>query len=95
MFFSAFSLERATYLVPLDSDPLADRGGVSSRIILEYLRQHLSEIVKDGITFQYDNGPTFKAYRMQDWLQRYTRREGVILPIWPPYSPNLNPIKSL
>lgn len=82
-------------LVPLDGNPLAKRGGVTSRIILKYLQEHLPEIVEDGITFTHDNRPTFKARIVQDWLKKYARREGVVLPDWPPYSPDLNPIENL
>jgi hypothetical protein len=32
---------------------------------------------------------------VQDWLKNYARREGVVLPDWPPYSPDLNPIENL
>ena len=95
MFFAAFCLERATGLIPLDGDPAAKRNSVTGRIILECLKTHLPEVIDDGMTFQYDNGPTYKARIVQRWLRSYTRREGVFLPSWPPYSPDLNPIESL
>jgi hypothetical protein len=65
MFFGAFTLDRATDLVCLDGDPEADRGGVTGRIILECLQQHLPEIIEEGMTFQHDNGPTFKSHLVQ------------------------------
>lgn len=95
MFFGAFSIDRATGLVPLEGDPEAAHGGVSSRIILECLKQHLPEIIDEGMTFQHDNGPTYKARIVQRWLRNYATREGLFLPTWPPYSPDLNPIENL
>lgn len=96
MFFAAFSLTSSSELVPLEGDPLARRHGVTGRIILECLKEHLPEIPDpDGITFQHDNGSTFRAKIVQNWLKGWARREGVILVDWPPYSPDLNPIENL
>lgn len=95
MFFSAFTIDRATDLVCLFGDPQAGRGGVTARIILECLQQHLPEIIEEGMVFQHDNGPRFKSHLVQRWLRKYASREGVMLVEWPPYSPDLNPIKSL
>jgi hypothetical protein len=55
VFFGALSFDRSTELVPPGGDPLANRGGVTSRIILKCLQKHLPEIVEDGITFMHDN----------------------------------------
>ncbi|KAF4970210.1 hypothetical protein FZEAL_10099 [Fusarium zealandicum] len=82
MFFAAFCLTSSTELVPLNGDPTAKRGGVTGR-------------PDEGLTFQHDNGPTYKAKIVQNWLKRWARREGIVLPDWPPYSPDLNPIENL
>lgn len=32
---------------------------------------------------------------MHEWLEDWAEEDGVILPEWPPYSPDLNPIENL
>ncbi len=39
----------------------------------------------------YDNAPIYKAYIIRDQLQE----RGIEVIDWPPYSPDLNPIKNL
>jgi transposase len=95
MFFSAFTIDRAVDLVCLKGDPDADHRGVTGRVILECLKEQLPEIIEEGMTFQHDNGPTFKSHLVQGWLRKYAEREGVILIRCPPYSPDLNPIQNL
>jgi len=41
------------------------------------------------ILFQQDNAPVHKAYNVMDWLKRDSVEEAE----YPPYSPDLNPIK--
>jgi transposase len=95
MVFSAFTIDRAIDLVVLEGDLAAKQGGVTGRVILECLKEHLPEIIGEGMTFLHDNGPTFKSHLVQRWLRKYAQREGVILINWPPYSPDLNPIENL
>ena len=37
----------------------------------------------------------YKAYLVQEWLINWVYKNGVKVIDWPPYSPNLNPIKNL
>lgn len=95
MFFATASIEKTSDLVPLDGDPLAKRHGVTGRIILDCLQRTLADVLEEGSVSQHDNGPTFKAHVVQDWLKPWARERGVILLDWPPYSPDLNPIENL
>ena len=95
MFFAGFGLARSTELVDLPGDPEASRKGVTGRIIKACLQQHLPAVLEEGMTFQHDNGPTFKSRVVQDWLRNWAYREGITLAEWPPYSPDLNPIENL
>jgi hypothetical protein len=79
MFYGGFSIDRLSELVPLDGDPLAKRGGVTGRVILACLRQQLPAVLEEGMTLQHDNGPTYRARIVQNWLRIYCRLEGIFM----------------
>jgi hypothetical protein len=95
MFHSAINYDKLSKLIPLAGDPDAEKGGVTGRIIQSCLASYLPELVEEGETFQHDNARTFRARKVQNWLQPWARRNGVLLTDWPPYSPDLNPIENL
>jgi len=51
MFWGAFSFGMRTALAPMFGDPLSKRGGVSSRMLLETLKEHLLTICLLGFIF--------------------------------------------
>ena len=79
MFYSGFSIDRLLELVPLNGDPLAKRRGITGRIILACLRQQLPAVLEEGMTLQHDNGPTYRARIVQNWLRIYCRLEGILI----------------
>jgi transposase len=44
--------------------------------------------------FAHDNGSTFKARIVQEWLQTFAEEHALTVVAWPPYSPDLNPIEN-
>lgn len=80
-------------LIPLKGDPQAARGGVTGRRILTGLQDILPRLAKRNYTFVHDNAPTFTSHIVQDWLEPWARERGIVIPDWPPYSPDLNPVE--
>lgn len=91
MFWAAFGEGTRTGLVPLNGDPEAARGGVSSRVIHDLYAAFLPEIVRPGFIFMHDNASVYTAQIIQALL----RDLGIRVMNWPPYSPDLNPIENL
>ena len=96
MFFGGIAFfGKRTDLYVLDGDPEARRGGVTGRRILECLQEELPKILEPGMIYAQDNAPTHTARIVQDWLRQWLQENGIVLVIWPPYSPDLNPIENL
>ncbi|KAJ5887365.1 hypothetical protein N7495_007406 [Penicillium taxi] len=94
MFWGAFSGSlRRTPLVALDGDPESAKGGVSARVIDAVYRRYLPTLMNgiEGAIFQQDNAPVHTARLIQATLESL----GFIVMIWPPYSPDLNPIENI
>jgi transposase len=91
MFWAAFGQNIRTSLVPLDGDPLAQRHGVSGWVIGELYRAYLPTILRPGDIFMHDGAKVHTARVVTAILNEM----GVIVMIWPPYSPDLNPIENL
>jgi transposase len=91
MFWAAFRGEERTGLVALDGDPESARGGVTGRVIVEVYKAFLPTIVRPGDIFMHDGASVHTAHIVRAIL----REMGVIVMIWPPYSPDLNPIENL
>jgi transposase len=91
MLWAAFGFDRRTGLVPLDGDPLARRGGISSWVIEQLYRSYLPTIMSDGDIFMHDGAGLYRGHIVVRLLQEM----GITVMIWPPYSPDLNPIENL
>lgn len=93
MFWAAFSGSgRRSGLIPLYPEDETQRG-VNRWVILETYSRVLPTLmtgVSDAI-FMHDNAPVHTAHVVRDWL---TEQEFDVM-IWPPYSPDLNPIENL
>lgn len=91
MFWAGFGYNQRTGLVPLDGDPNSQHSGVTSSIISDLYQSYLPDIVHPGDIFMHDNAPVHTAAIIQTILAEL----GVEVMIWPPYSPDLNPIENL
>ena len=91
MFWAGFTHDRQTGLVPLDGDPMSRRGGVTSSIIYDLYQSFLPGFVQPGNIFMHDNAPVHTASIIQELLAEL----GVEVMVWPPYSPDLNPIENI
>lgn len=92
MFWAAFSADRRTGLIPLFGDPTSKRGGANRFLIEElYRRVLLTLIPAEDDIFMHDNATTHTAYVVRDALAEMEFE----FMIWPPHSPDLNPIENL
>lgn len=91
MLWAGFGFGIRTNLIPLDGDPLSARGGVSGRTIRQLYFDFLPDFVRPGDIFMHDNAPVHTARIVRALLQEL----GIQVMIWPPYSPDLNPIENL
>jgi transposase len=91
MFWAGFGQTIRTGLVPLNGDLGVGHGGINSRHIEALYQAQLPEFVFEGDIFIHDNAPVHTARIVQRLLQEL----GIEVMIWPPYSPDLNPIKNL
>jgi hypothetical protein len=91
MFWAAFGYNIRTGLLSLDGDPESVRRGVTSRVIIEVYRAFLPTILEPNDIFMHDGASTHTAYIIGAIL----REMGIRVMVWPPYSPDLNPIKNL
>jgi len=91
MFWAAFRYGARTGLVPLDGDELAPRNGVTARVYLEVLRAFLPTVVRNGDIFMQDGAGIHRAHIIRSFFHE----SGITVMVWPPYSPDLNPIENL
>jgi hypothetical protein len=75
----------------MEGDQNAKRGGVTAKVYLEVLAEHLPTILEHNSIFIQDNAPIHKANKITEWFQEI----GIDMIAWPPYSPDLNPIENL
>jgi transposase len=95
MFWGAFSCNHRSPLTALIGDPTSTRGGVTSHVILDCLKQNLPAIAQPHTIFVHDNASTFTAGIVKEWLRGWAGRNEVEIIKWPAYSPDLNPIENL
>ncbi|CAK44601.1 uncharacterized protein An03g03020 [Aspergillus niger] len=91
MFWAAFGYNRRTGLLPLQGDPTSTRQGITAWIIRGVYEAFLPEILQAGDIFMHDGASVHQAYIVRELIQDM----GVEVMIWPPYSPDLNPIENL
>ena len=92
MFWAGFSGNgERTQLIPLFGAPESARGGVNGRIIRENYQLYLPNFVGPGDIFMHDNAPTHREHTVAQLLEDL----GIEVMVWPPYSPDLNPIENL
>ena len=77
--------------MPLDGNPLAVKKGVSRWVIHCLYKSFLPGFVQHGDTFMHDNASVHTAKIVKDLLLRLS----VKVIVWPPCSPDLNPIENL
>ena len=92
MFWSAIRYGIKGPLIPLDGDPDSQRGGVTAVIYRQLLEEESPTLLNEDNIFMRDNAPIHTARVVRDYLENK-----LAFPIldWPPYSPDLNPIKNL
>jgi transposase len=75
--------------VPLTRDFESKKQGYSAVSYLKILNENLLDLWHEGLQFMQDNAPIHTANAVKDWF----KEKGIPLPVWPPYSPDLNPIE--
>lgn len=95
MFWAAFSHSICTELVPIDGDEASVRGGVTARVYLEVLKNHLETVIQPGDILIQDGAAIHTVYVIRDFFTNMREEMGITLMEWPPYSPDFNPIESL
>ena len=91
MLWAAFGHNRRIGLIPLDGDPLAARGGVTSWDIRNLYEAFLPDIIVEGGEFMHDGAGPHRGLIVKEILREMEIR----VMEWPPYSPDLNPIENL
>jgi len=91
MLWAGFGFGIHTSLIPLDRDPLSARGGVSGRTIRQLYTEFLPGLVEPQDIFIHDNAPVHTTRIVREILHELH----IQVMIWPPYSPDLNPIENL
>ncbi|CZT13847.1 uncharacterized protein RAG0_17344 [Rhynchosporium agropyri] len=91
MLWAAFGHNRRTGLLPLDGDPLAPRGGVTSWVIRNLYAAFLPDIIVEGGEFMHDGAGPHRG----NIVKQILREMNIRVMSWPPYSLDLNPIENL
>jgi transposase len=73
----------------LERDFEAKKMGYSAKSYLKVLEDNVFEVWKPGMTFMQDNAPIHTAKAVKKWFEDHQ----IELMLWPPYSPDLNPIE--
>jgi len=92
MFWGCFGGRAMMGLTDLSGDPESKRGGVTGRIILECALQKILPQILDGhpdLVFMQDGAKVHQKKELVVWLEE----KGYKVMVWPPYSPDLNPIE--
>lgn len=91
MVFGCFPGRKKGPFVGVHGDLESKRGGVSSRSYLHILNHHIKDFHQDDWIFMQDNARIHTAKAVIKWFDD----NHIILMIWPPYSPDLNPIEHI
>ena len=79
-------------LTDLQGDPESKGGGVTGRVILECALKKILPQILDGhpdLIFMQDGAKVHQRKELVAWL----KEKGYEVMVWPPYSPDLNPIE--
>lgn len=91
MVWAAFSGHRKSPLILIEKDSEARRGGVTGRVYLRMLQEQLPSLCLNTTVFLQDNAPMHTYTLVRQWLAD----NGITAMDWPPYSPDLNPIRTV
>lgn len=76
----------------MDRDEESPRGGCSADSYIEMIADQLPQFYRPDLWFMQDNFPLHTAQRTRAWLAQNNINW---IQDWPPYSPDLNPIKHI
>ena len=79
-------------LTDLQGDPESKGGGVTGQVILECALKKILPQILDGhpdLIFMQDGAKVHQRKELVAWL----KEKGYEVMVWPPYSPDLNPIE--
>jgi transposase len=76
-------------IMPLTRDFKAKKQGYSSTSYIKILDESLLDLWQPGLEFMQDNAPIHTSHAVKGWFEE----KGIPLPVWPSYSPDLNPIE--
>ena len=85
-----WGLQRSN-LYQLTRDFAAKKQGYSATSYIQVLEDNLLGVYESGLIFMQDNAPIHSVKRVKKWFED----NGIIVMVWPPYSPDLNPIEHL
>ena len=92
MFWGCFGGRAMMGLTDLPGDPESKRGGVTGRVILECAFKKILPQILDGhsdLIFMQDGAGVHQRKELVVWLEE----KGYRVMVWPPFSPDLNPIE--
>ena len=78
-------------LVVMEGDQNTKKGGVTTRVYMDVLREYFPMILEHDSIFMQDNTPIHKAYKVTEFFEEI----GIEVIVQPLYSPDLNPIENL
>jgi transposase len=89
MIWATFWGQGQSDIVPLSRDYESKKQGYSAKSYIKILNEYLLDLWIPGLEFMQDNAPIHRADLVIKWFEE----KEIPLPVWPPYSPDLNPIE--
>ena len=91
MVWGAFVGKEKSNLVRMVRNPDTKRNGYTAASYMDLLDGKIPTMWEPGLLFMQDNAPIHTARIVREWLEE----NGIDVLEWPPYSPDLSPIKHL
>lgn len=91
MVWGIFAGKKKGPCVECVGDPNSQRKGVTGEVYLKILQDNLITFFEDDWVFMQDNARIHIYHKIPELL----RNNGIEVMIWPPYSPDLNPIEHI